>query len=109
MGWSQGVGGVAEVEKNITPLYEQPNTEGLLAHSLLTLIISLNPTVFSTSGDSIASIIDDIEYPASISNENLVKHFKSNIKAKLTLVVFPFIPFFHECVEVSRLSFYSCV
>ena len=41
-------------------------------HSVSTRIISLNPKVFSTSGDSIASIMEDIEYPASTSNENLV-------------------------------------
>ncbi len=31
MGWSRGVGGVAEVKKNITPLYEQPNGYWLIA------------------------------------------------------------------------------
>ena len=41
-------------------------------HSVSTRIRSLNPEVFSTSGDNIASIMEDIEYPASTSNENLV-------------------------------------
>ena len=50
-------------------------------HSPSTLIISLSPSVLSTSGDSIASIMDAIEYPPSISNENLVKaRFYKKIK-----------------------------